>query len=473
MIFVSAKYLVFLSVVFLVYWNLGRRRQNLFLLAASYFFYANWDWRFLSLIIISTGVDYVSGARIFQASTRARKTAWLWLSLVVNLGILGFFKYFGFFADSLVELGRAVGWRVSSPTLHIILPVGISFYTFQTMSYSLDIYRGQLKPTKSFVDFAAFVAFFPQLVAGPIVRAKEFIFQLEKDRRFSGRDFEAGLIRILFGFFKKAFIADTLGVYLVDPVFAHPALYSSATLWLAIVGYAVQVYADFSGYSNMAIGSARILGFRIPENFLFPFLSTNFSEFWRRWHMTMSRFFRDYIYIALGGNRRGTPRTLRNIAVTTLLAGLWHGAAWTYVLWGGLQGAYIAVYHLWRIAKERLGWAAEKPGFARLLPAWLLTQLCFCVSLIPFRSRDFGSSWVYVKGLLHSSDGVLQNVPLVVWIAFAALLVDHTAGWIHEHRPELRSRVPVYAQSLAYCAAIVFMYAAIPEKADPFIYFQF
>ncbi|MFH1699596.1 MAG: MBOAT family O-acyltransferase, partial [Candidatus Zixiibacteriota bacterium] len=284
--FATAAYFIFFSIVFIVYWHLGRKAQNIFLLIASYIFYAAWDWRFLGLIIISTLTDYISGHIIHKSnSIRHRKTV-LIISLIINLGLLGYFKYFNFFADSFIVLANTVGWNVTWTAANIILPVGISFYTFQSISYTVDIYRRQLEPNNSLIDFAAFVAFFPQLVAGPIVRAKEFVFQLEAKRVFNANDFEAGLRRFLFGFFKKAFIADTLAMHLVEPAFANPTEYSGATLWLALIGWTFQIYADFSGYSSMAIGSARMLGFKIPENFNFPYLSWNISQYWQRWHKT-------------------------------------------------------------------------------------------------------------------------------------------------------------------------------------------
>jgi alginate O-acetyltransferase complex protein AlgI len=471
--FASIPYLIFTAVVFFVYWHLSRRQQNLFLLAASYFFYANWDWRFLGLIIISTLVNFYCGGRIHRAARSGEKKFWLVLSLAISLGILGYFKYFNFFADSLAALAQSIGWHLSSSTLDILLPVGISFYTFQSLSYSIDIYRGRLRPTGSLIDFAAFVSFFPQLVAGPIVRASEFIFQLEKRRTFSGEDLQAGLVRFLMGFFKKTFVADTLAVYLVDPVFADPGGYSSGTLWLALVGYSVQIYADFSGYSNMAIGSARILGFRIPENFAFPYLARNISEFWRRWHMTMSRFFRDYVYIALGGNRLGGARTLVNLAVTTLISGLWHGAGWTFVIWGGVHGLYIATYHFWRTRRGRLGREGGVTGIPGIISGWVVTQLAVCVAWVLFRSQDFGSSLVYLGGLVKSAGTGTVDVPVLIWLAFGAFAVDHFSGWIRENRPEIGAGIPSYVHAFAYTAMIIFLYHARLEVPNPFIYFQF
>lgn len=468
--FVTNEYLIFIIAVFLIYWHLPRKWQNLFLLGASYFFYAHWDYRFLSLIIISTIVDYISGPRIHRSENPRVKKAWLVVSLIANLGILGYFKYFNFFADSFAALAQTIGLPVSHTTLNIILPVGISFYTFQTLSYSIDIYRGKLKPTDSFIDFAAFVAFFPQLVAGPIVRAREFIFQLEQKRTFSGENLQNGLVRFLYGFFKKAFIADTLAIYLCDPVFANPGDYSTGTLWLALLGYTIQIYADFSGYSNMAIGSAQILGFDIPENFNFPYIARNMSEFWRRWHMTMSRFFRDYIYIGLGGNRHGFAKTLRNLSATVVVSGLWHGAGWTFVAWGLLHGIYISSNQIVRRFREK------KDGEATVLGSiagWILTLAAVMYSWVLFRAQSFEIAFTYTKGLFTNLGSAVVQVDSLVWIAIAAALVDHVYGLVRERRPEIDHYVPAFVRAIAYAAMIVFIYHARPADVNPFIYFQF
>lgn len=471
--FATVSYLIFFVVVFAVYWTLSRRRQNVFLCLASYFFYACWDYRFLSLILASTLVDFVAGRQIHRASRATTRKFWLGVSLVVNLGALGFFKYFNFFADGLVDLAGFAGWHLSSPTLNIILPVGISFYTFQTMSYSLDIYLRKLEPIDSLIDFATFVAFFPQLVAGPIVRAREFVYQLESDRPFRWVEFEDGLVRILFGFCKKIFIADTLAVYLVDPVFANPSDHTQGALWLALAGYSVQIYADFSGYSNIAIGSAKLLGFSIPENFAFPYLSRDISEFWRRWHMTMSRFFRDYVYIALGGNRRGYARTLLNLAATTLVSGLWHGAGWTFVIWGGLHGVYLAINQLWRRWGGRWRAGSKTVQMLGFAPAWMVTQLAVALAWVLFRSPDLAAAHQYLRGLLGAGGTVGVEIPLLVKLAFVAFLIDHLFGLTVERKTLSGLRIPVPVKSLGYVALIIFLYHAHPSQVDPFIYFQF
>jgi len=463
--FVSTQFALFFLSVFLVYWLLPRRGQNLFLLVASWAFYAAWDWRFLGLILLSTAVDFVTGRRIHEARDHRVRKRWLLVSLGVNLGILAYFKYAGFFLESLVELAGVVGWSLSAPTLRIILPVGISFYTFQTLSYSLDIYLRRLEPTRSLVEFAAFVAFFPQLVAGPIVRAREFLYQLQAERTFRWERFEQGALRFATGFFKKAVIADNLALLLVDPVFASPGEYGTGTLWLAALGYAAQIYADFSGYSSMAIGAAGMLGFDLPENFRFPYLARDFSDFWRRWHITMSRFFRDYVYIPLGGSRVTNWRIRGNLAVTTLVSGLWHGAAWTFVAWGGLHGLFIMGNHM--VRGER-----RPPGLVGSVVGWAVTFTGVLLAWILFRAPSFGAAGVYVRGLVGQAGLTIAPGGLILF-CLSAVVVDHVAGWVHERRPGVVERIPPIVRGGYFVLLGVFAWHAMPREANPFIYFQF
>jgi alginate O-acetyltransferase complex protein AlgI len=473
MYFGSIDYFIFIIVVFLCYWRMKRKSQNLFLLFASYFFYGYWDWRFLSLIFISTTIDFISGNQIYQSVSKFDRKKWLMISLVVNLGLLGYFKYVNFFADSFIDMANTIGWHVSSVTLNITLPVGISFYTFQSLSYTLDIYRGRLKPSKSFIDFAAFVAFFPQLVAGPIVRAKEFIFQLEDKRLFRGDDLQAGSIRFLIGYLKKAFIADTLAIQLVDPIFSNPGNYSSSSLAIGLLGFSVQVYCDFSGYSDMAIGSARILGFRLPENFKYPYLAKNFSEFWNRWHLTMGRFFRDYLYIPLGGNHGSSIRWIINLSITWLLIGLWHGASWIYVTWGALHGFFILLNHFIAKFKNEFTVSGKSYHSINLILSWTFTQLFLCLISGYFRLPDMNSGTIYLKGLLEN--GGQANIILTpfIIIAFILFTIEHLYGWLNEKEFKLRVKIPETAEAIVYIVMIVFLYHSVQDRIIPFIYFQF
>ncbi len=339
MLFNSSTFLAFYAVLFPLYWFLHRnlRQRNALLLVASYFFYGSWDWRFLSLIILSTVVDYYCGKRIAMSSAARHRRAFLIVSLIVNLGILGFFKYFGFFVTSFIDLMSVLGIHANYYTLSIILPVGISFYTFQTLSYTIDIYYKKLEPTNSLLNFATFVAFFPQLVAGPIERAKKLLPQIESPTSFGPQQFREGVFLILWGLFKKTLIADRLSVY-VDMVFASPGDFTGLQCVVAVLFFAIQIYCDFSGYSDIARGLAKTMGIELMVNFNTPYFSTSIREFWQRWHISLSTWFRDYLYIPLGGSRRGDFFTKRNILIIFLVSGLWHGAAYTFVVWGFLHG---------------------------------------------------------------------------------------------------------------------------------------
>lgn len=357
MLFNTWTFLVFALVVYGLYYVLPFRGQNRMLLVASYVFYGAWDWRFLSLIVLSSLIDYVAAQRIAAAASPSPRKRWLLLSCVANLGLLGVFKYFGFFAQSFADLGALVGWQVDAVTLDIVLPVGISFYTFQTMSYTIDVYRGTLRPVRSFEDFALFVAYFPQLVAGPIERASHLLPQLTKPRTIRREQVYEGAWLIAWGLFKKAVIADNVAPR-IDEVFLLGNDWASGGACLvAIYGFAIQIYCDFSGYSDVARGLGKLQGVDIMRNFQIPYVATNPSEFWRRWHISLSTWLRDYLYVPLGGNRGGPLRTYRNLLLTMILGGLWHGAAWTFVLWGVYQGGLLALHRFFVIDRGLwLGW---------------------------------------------------------------------------------------------------------------------
>jgi len=342
MLFNSFAFLVFLPVVFAAYWWLFNRNtsaRNLFLLAASYAFYGWWDWRFLGLIVASSLADYLIGRGLGTTDRPGSRKALVGLSLLINLGLLGFFKYFNFFLDGFADLVQALGMRPHLPTLRILLPVGISFYTFQTLSYAIDVYRRQLEPTRDALSFFAFVAFFPQLVAGPIERARDLLPQFQRLHRFDTAAARDGLRQVLWGFFKKVAIADTCAP-LVEAVFdGDPSSTPGITLFFGAFFFAFQIYGDFSGYSDIAIGTARLFGFSLSRNFAYPYFARSINEFWRRWHISLSTWFRDYVYVPLGGWRTRGGRA-RNIMVTFAVSGLWHGANWTFVGWGLVHGLY-------------------------------------------------------------------------------------------------------------------------------------
>ena len=337
MLFNSLEFLLFLPTVFCLYWFVFQKNlrvQNLLLLISSYVFYGWWDWRFLSLIFLSTIVDYFVGLKIYDSSDKKTKKSYLWISILFNLGLLGFFKYFNFFIDSWIDFLGAFGYEHQSTwTLNVILPVGISFYTFQTMSYSLDIYFKKLKPTKDFISFASFVSFFPQLVAGPIERASNLLPQILNNRVFKHEQGVQGLRLILWGMFKKIVIADSIG-WRVDNVFNDYQNLDGGVLLLGLIYFSFQIYCDFSGYSDIAIGTSKLFGFELMSNFKFPYFSRDIGEFWRRWHISLSTWFRDYLYIPLGGSKEGKWLSIRNIFIIFIVSGFWHGANWTFIMWG-------------------------------------------------------------------------------------------------------------------------------------------
>ena len=340
MLFNSFEFFIFLPIVFILYWFVLNKRlttQNLLVLSASYVFYGWWDYRFLSLIVISTVVDYFVGLTIYKSQKSSVRKKWLLVSVLFNLGLLGFFKYYNFFIESWVELLSSIGYDLENTwTLKVILPVGISFYTFQTMSYSIDIYRKQLKPTKDFIAFAAFVSFFPQLVTGPIERASNLLPQMLKSRKFNKYKTINNLELIVWGLFKKVVIADSIAPVISD-IFNNYTEYSGGTLILGAVFFAFQIYCDFSGYSDIAIGTAKLFGFDLMTNFNFPYFSRSIGEFWRRWHISLSTWFRDYLYIPLGGSKVGKLKGIRNVFAIFLVSGFWHGANWTFIAWGGIH----------------------------------------------------------------------------------------------------------------------------------------
>ena len=337
MLFNSIEFLLFLPVVFVLYWfvfNKNLKHQNLLILFSSYVFYGWWDYRFLSLIFLSTIVDYFIGLNIPKQDSEKKQKLFLWGSILFNLGVLGFFKYYNFFVNSWIDLFSSIGYEIKSVwTLNIILPVGISFYTFQTMSYTIDIYKKKLQPTKDFISFASFVSFFPQLVAGPIERASNLLPQILKKREFQYEQGVQGLRLILWGLFKKVVIADSLAP-MVDNIFSNYEDFGGGILWLGAIYFAFQIYCDFSGYSDIAIGTSKLFGFELMSNFKFPYFSRNIGEFWRRWHISLSTWFRDYLYIPLGGSKGGKWKSIRNIFIIFLVSGFWHGANWTFIIWG-------------------------------------------------------------------------------------------------------------------------------------------
>jgi alginate O-acetyltransferase complex protein AlgI len=477
--FASIKFLIFMVVVFSLYWSLKGRLRILLILGANYAFYSLFGWRFILPLLILTILNYICGNRIERGTSRASKKVWLSISLLGSLGTLAYLKYFGFFVGAVADIFTSLGFQMSHLELKILLPVGISYYTFQMLTYTLDIYREQLKPTRSFLIFAAYSSFFAHIIAGPITRARQLLPQLEKERVFQIENLEVGLTRFLSGYFKKVFIADTLATYLVDPVFHSPGTYSPGALWMAAVGYAVQIYADFSGYSSMAIGIARILGLKIPENFMFPYLSRNIAEFWRRWHITLSRWLRDYLWwslakkIPFSGNFKTRIQWNAALICVFLVCGLWHGASWTFVLWGALHGIYIAIYESWHRWRNARSEASHFPNGLGVILAWLITQSAVGLAWLLFRAENFASFWTYLTGMFQASGTSSIQIPPIVLIAFAAFLVDHIIGWLGETRPDLKASIPPFTKGIVYAAMILFLFYERPEQIQQFIYFKF
>ena len=366
MLFNSVGFAIFLPVVFLLYWMAKDRLslQNMLLLIASYFFYACWDWRFLFLLLFSTLLDFLTGIKIAGTETKRRRLFWLWLSITVNVGLFGVFKYYNFFAGSFASAVGHFGLRVYPWTLNVVLPVGISFYTFHGLSYIIDVYRKKIRPERNFTDYAVFVSFFPLLVAGPIERATHLLPQIKKKRRFDYDQAVDGLRQILWGLFKKIVVADGCAGY-VNAVFNHSGNYPGSAHLLAAILFAVQIYGDFSGYSDIALGVARLLGIELLRNFAFPYFSRDIAEFWRRWHISLTSWFRDYLYIPLGGSKVGTGKKIRNILIIFLISGLWHGANWTFICWGLLNALYILPSVIFRTNRNNLDIVAQ----GRALPS--------------------------------------------------------------------------------------------------------
>lgn len=466
MLFTQLEFPIFFLVVLVAAWCCRQRvPRNTLLLAASYYFYAYWDVRFCGLLVLSTVVDFFVAKSIANSSRRSVQRWLLVLSLVVNLGVLAFFKYFNFFIESARPLLQALG--LSGETLNIILPVGVSFYTFQTLSYTIDVYRGTLKPVNRLLDFALYVAFFPQLVAGPIVRARELLPQLAVVPRFSKRRLYGGMQQMLRGAVKKVLLADRLGEA-VDVVFAGPDLYSGITIWIAVLAYAGQIYYDFSGYSDIAIGAAKMLGYRFPINFRHPYLSCSMSEFWHRWHMTLSRWLRDYVYISLGGNRTGHLATYRNLMITMMLGGLWHGAAWTFVLWGIWHGLALAVE---RFQKDRRRQRSQPPSIGRSPLGWAITMLVVLVGWVLFRSSSLSMASGIIERMATFANGIDWFPPLAIAALFCCV-AEH-AAWRTRLRIAMRLPCNTWYAPIGTTMMIWALLLYAPRGFRPFVYFQF
>ena len=475
--FDTTLYIWFLAVVFLGNWALmpwSRLRVG-WLLAASYTFYGSWNYQLLVLIIGSTVLDYTAGWMIHRAKNETRKRAWLIASLTGNLGVLALFKYADFFLGSIEGTLQALGMGADIPLLHLVLPVGISFYTFQTLSYTIDIYRGKIEPIDSPLKFALFVSFFPQLVAGPIVRASEFLPQLRSDPEFKPRKQNYGLYLLVVGFLKKVVVADYIAVNFVDRVFENPAMYSSLEVATGVYGYAIQIYCDFSGYTDIAIGSALLLGFQLPENFNRPYLARNLRNFWRRWHISLSSWLRDYLYIPLGGSHGTAWGTYRNLFITMLLGGLWHGASWNFVIWGAIHGIGLAGTRMY----QRSEWsdrASSSTETSSLWGRWLSVAATFhfvCFAWIFFRAPTFGKAMDVLAAIGAGTTHVPNVTPVIGLLIFGTLLIHLLPKRLEEKAAKQFIQMPAVAQGGVFLGVAVLLQQVKSAAVVPFIYFQF
>ena len=480
MIFNSVEFLIFLPIVFILYWGVFRskiKQQNFLLLGASYFFYGWWDWRFLLLILCSSCLDYFIAINLHEKSNVSRKKALLIASLFFNLGLLFFFKYFNFFIESFEQAYTFLGYSLRGTSLNIILPVGISFYTFQTLSYTIDVYRGKILPTKNFGSFLTYVSFFPQLVAGPIERAINLLPQFEKKRNFNVRMATDGLRQMLWGLFKKVVIADNCADY-VNSIYLDYSIHNSGTLLLAAILFSIQIYCDFSGYSDVAIGTSRLFGFVLMKNFSFPYFSRNIAEFWRRWHISLSTWFRDYLYVPLGGSKVSDILKTRNIMIIFLVSGFWHGANWTFIFWGFLNALYFLPSMLFGKNRKFMNSVAEGKILPNFKELFKMMQTFFLTTLawVFFRSDTIYDAVNFLKKIISLSDPfeILNFPTLTVILIFLFICIE----WIQrekEHGLELHTlnySVPRFIRWSIYISIIICI-LCFPGSQQEFIYFQF
>jgi alginate O-acetyltransferase complex protein AlgI len=480
MFFNSISFAIFLPIVFILYWfvtNKSLKFQNILLLVSSYFFYSCWDWRFLFLLLFSTLLDYYTGIKMSDAKNITVKKFWFWLSISVNLGFLGVFKYYNFFATSFAEAISYIGFNVDPWTLKVILPVGISFYTFHGLSYVIDIYKGRIKAEKNFIDFSVFVSFFPLLVAGPIERATHLLPQIQKHRTFDYIKAVDGLRQILWGLFKKVVIADQCAEY-ANQIFSNSNEYSGSTLLLGAIFFTFQIYGDFSGYSDIALGTARLFGIELLKNFAFPYFSRDIAEFWRRWHISLSTWFRDYLYIPLGGSKRGTWMKVRNTLIIFLVSGFWHGANWTFIVWGLLNALYIMPSIIFNTNRNNIDIVAQ--GKYLPTPKELFSMaITFCLTVfawIFFRSENLSAAVYYIAHIFSLS---LFTVPairpsvLFLWIIFFLII-----EWFGREEPfaisKLGLQLPMAIRWSFYYLLFISVVAYFASGTEQqFIYFQF
>ncbi|MBP9689407.1 MAG: MBOAT family protein [Bacteroidia bacterium] len=481
MLFNSIDFAIFLPIVFILYWfvtNKSLKLQNLLIVGASYLFYGWWDWRFLSLILFSSLVDYIVGLGLLNEENQSKRKVLLWTSIVINLGFLCVFKYYNFFLTNFITAFSFFGGEIKANSLDIILPVGISFYTFQTLSYSVDVYKGKLKPTKDFIAFSAFVSFFPQLVAGPIERATHLLPQFYKRRTFDYSKAVDGLRQILWGLFKKIVIADNCAEY-ANIIFNNSAEYSGSILVLGAIFFTLQIYGDFSGYSDIAIGTSRLFGFDLMQNFNFPYFSRDIAEFWRRWHISLSTWFRDYLYIPLGGSHGGTWMKIRNTFIIFIVSGFWHGANWTFIIWGLLNAIYFLPLLLTNNNRNNLDTVAQGKLFPSLkeLSFILLTFAMTVLAWIFFRAENIEHALQYISSIFKNPNsfvslGIYWKYKTIILLISIFIAIEWFGrdGQYAIARLGLSWKLP-FRYLLYY--ALIFTIFWFGGKEQQFIYFQF
>ena len=478
MLFNSLNFAIFLPIVFLLYWFATKgnlKLQNILLLISSYFFYACWDWRFLFLLIFSTLLDYYTGIKMSDAKNQNSKKFWFWLSISVNLSFLGVFKYYNFFAESFASALDNIGLNVNPWTLKVILPVGISFYTFHGLSYVIDIYKDHIKAEKNFIDYSVFVSFFPLLVAGPIERATHLLPQIKKKRTFDYSKAVDGLRQILWGLFKKVVIADQCAEY-ANQIFNNSADYSGSTLVLGAIFFTFQIYGDFSGYSDIALGTARLFGIDLLRNFAFPYFSRDIAEFWRRWHISLSSWFKDYLYIPLGGSKGGMWMKIRNTFIIFLVSGFWHGANWTFIVWGFLNALYIMPSIIFNTNRNNLEIVA-KGRYIPNLKDLLSIGITFSVTVfawIFFRAENISHAMTYISKIFSPSlFSIPTIIPKVTFILIIIFLIIEWFGRENQYALEkIDLKIPKVIRWIFYYILVfaIFYFAGSEQQ---FIYFQF
>ena len=478
MLFNSISFAVFLPVVFILYWFVFKRSfkaQNVLLLIASYFFYGCWNWHFLFLLAFSTFLDFYTGLKIYNSEDSRHRKIWLTISVVINLGFLGVFKYYNFFIESFADMIRMAGFQAHYPTLNVILPVGISFYTFHGLSYVFDIYNRKIVPTKNWVQYSLFVSFFPLLVAGPIERATHLLPQVEKPRFFDYSKAVDGLRQILWGLFKKIVIADSCAQY-ANIIFNNSGEYSGSTLFMGALFFTFQIYGDFSGYSDIALGTARLFGFELLKNFNFPYFSRDIAEFWRRWHISLSTWFKDYLYIPLGGSKGGNWMRIRNTFIIFIVSGFWHGANWTFIVWGALNALFIMPSIVFKSNRNNMEIVAKGRIFPSLNDILHIgiTFLLTVFAWIFFRSENLAHAFSYIGGIFNRSFLSVPQVkpPDVVILVLVFMIIEWFGRENNYAIEKFAFRKPAILRWSFYIILIVFIFL-YSGKEQEFIYFQF